>query len=207
MTTSESNLRSRPDWRGPILQARRLLFACLLAMGLTHPLAAQALLDGTVVAGASQTLHDLRGFRYGSLEYRLPLKWPRLSVLTGLEWNGDDRYATVGVFLTLAEGRRFRLGIGSGPGFMNRGKSLLGSELEFRSFAELQLLISPRFSWGVDICHYSNGGISAVNPGAESVRFFLAWKLGRPAVDSRTDELHCSQSFRPQLARPFTLLH
>lgn len=207
MTRNEQSVRSRTGQLWPVPYVRRLFGACLLAVGLAHPLSAQVLLDGTVAAGFSQTLHDLEGFRYGSLEYRLPLKWERVSVLAGFEWNGDDRYATVGVFLTLAEGRRFRLGIGSGPGFMNNGKSLLGSELEFRSFAELQLLISPRFSWGLDICHYSNGGISAVNPGAESVRLFLAWKLGRAAVERRSDESQSLLSFRPLSARPFTPPH
>ena len=183
---------------------KRLFLAGLLAIWLTQAPSAQGLHDGTVLAGGSQSIHDLEGFRYGSLECRFPLKWQRLSALVCLEWNGDDRYVTAGLFLTLVEGRRFRLGIGSGPGFMNNGKSLLGSEIEFRSFAEIQVLVTRRFVWGLDICHYSNGGISSVNPGAESIRLFLAWKLGRAPANRSADDLQCPMPLRPPSAISFT---
>ena len=194
-------------WGGMLRPLGSLLCAFILAQVLALPLYAQGLSNGTLIAGYSVTINDNTDFRYGSLEYRYQLKWQRLSILGALEWNGDNRYSTVGLFMTLFRGRRFRLGIGSGPGFMNNGKSVLGSELEFRTFAEFQVRLGSRFAWGVDVCHYSNGGISSVNPGAESVRFFIAWRLGRASPNICAGDSNRSLSWRSPSTSVMTLRH
>jgi hypothetical protein len=151
----------------------------LLSMGL--PVKAEERQPGTLVVGIATAVRTpsgrgLSGFDYGSLEYRITLPCERLSVAGSFEFSGGDRYVNVGLFFKILETDRFIVGIGSGPGFMKNGRFTLGNRLEFRSVAELQVKLGKRYRLGLDYCHYSNGGTGSINPGAESIRLFLAIK-------------------------------
>jgi hypothetical protein len=136
-------------------------------------------LESTILIGTSRTIRapgrDLSlGFFTGSVEYRVAFPYPRLSALACFEWRGSDRYFTAGLFFRILETDRFVFGVGSGPGFFDNGRFTLGSKLEFRSVAEVQIKLGRHYRLGLDYCHYSNGGTGSINPGAESIRVFLA---------------------------------
>lgn len=136
-------------------------------------------LESTFLFGTARTIRapereHSSGVFLGSLEYRLGIPNSRLSALACFEWRGSDRYITAGLFFKVFESDRLIIGIGSGPGFFNNGRFTLGNRLEFRSIAEIQIKLSRHYRLGLDYCHYSNGGTGSINPGAESVRLFLA---------------------------------
>jgi hypothetical protein len=142
-------------------------------------LSAGETLESTFVFGTARTIRAPErehspGFFLGSFEYRLGIPNSRLSALACFEWRGSDRYITAGLFFKVFESDRLIIGIGSGPGFFNNGRFTLGNRLEFRSVAEVQIKLSRHYRLGLDYCHYSNGGTGSINPGAESVRLFLA---------------------------------
>lgn len=162
---------------------RRSGVARLAILGLAFLIGAQTLTAGerfqsSLLLGLGRTVRAPGPtISTGSLEYRYEFCPGRLSALACVEWNGGTRYASAGLFLKLFESDRLVLGIGSGPGYLNIGRFTLGNRLEFRSVAEIQLKLNNRCYMGLDYCHYSNGGTGSINPGAESVRMFLAIRL------------------------------
>lgn len=155
-----------------------LWIALIILLGIGSCLSAAEPNHGSLLVGiASSVRSPERAFSYGSLEYRYEFGSGKLSALTCVEWNGGNCYASVGFFFNIYQSSRFTVGIGSGPGFLNHGRFTLGNKLEFRSIAEIQMKVSRRCSVGIDYCHYSNAGTGSINPGAESIRFFIAIRM------------------------------
>lgn len=160
-----------------------LCFASVFALLSASPaLAAEKRLESDLLIGLARTVRapareSSSGFSLGSLEYRADFPNRRWSALACFEWRGSDRYLSAGLFFKIYESEKFIIGIGSGPGFFNKGRFTLGNRLEFRSVAEFQIKVSARYRLGLDYCHYSNGGTGSINPGAESVRIFFACHL------------------------------
>ena len=155
-----------------------LWIALIILLGIGSCLSAAEPNHGSLLVGmASSVRSPEHAFSYGSLEYRYEFESGKLSALTCVEWNGGNCYASVGLFCKLYQSSRLMVGIGSGPGFLNHGRFTLGNKLEFRSIAEIQMKVSRRCSVGIDYCHYSNAGTGSINPGAESIRFFIAIRM------------------------------
>ena len=169
----------RPWWAPSWLAALALGLA-LLSHGL--PLLAEEPSKGSLLLGVSHvtrlpwTSSDDR-FTFGSIEYRYPLPYERLSVAGSFEFRGGIRYYNMSLHFRVWENKRYLIAIESGPGWMNTGREFLGNRLEFRSLAELQFKLNSRQSLGIDYCHYSNAHTGSINPGTESVRFFWAIRL------------------------------
>lgn len=91
-------------------------------------------------------------------------------------WATDgSRFAGVGLLLNLDLDDRWRLTLGTAPGYYerNRGRDL-GSTVEFHSTAELSYDIGRRRRIALSIGHTSNGGLRGDhNPGTETL--MLSW--------------------------------
>ncbi len=162
-------------WTGPTPQLG-LLASALVALNSAHALkpAAAERLSGNLLVGAARTIRaPLSEATVGSLEYRCDFGSSRFSAFLCFEWLDGDRAASMGFFFRIYETESLLLGIGSGPGYFHNGKVTLGNRLEFRSVAELQFKLKNGNAWGIDYCHYSNGGTGSINPGAEALRVFL----------------------------------
>ena len=67
-----------------------------------------------------------------------------------------------------------------GPGlFFGHDKIELGNRVEFRSGLELAYGFQNNYRVGVAIYHLSNGGISSINPGTESIIMSLSIPIGK----------------------------
>ena len=96
------------------------------------------------------------------------------------EAGAHEAYLGVGLLFQWPLCERWVLGIGSGPGWYSNHRPLnLGSDLEFRSTAYLMYRMESGWRIGASVSHYSNAGLGTHNPGAESLRLFVAIPLGR----------------------------
>lgn len=119
---------------------------------------------------------------YLSLEFTYALDAKPWGFWTAAEVGPHEGYVGVGLYLQWAFARRWVVGISSGPGwFSDSGPIYLGSNLEFRSTAYLMYRLERGYRIGASLSHYSNAGLATHNPGAESLRVFIAIPLGRHA--------------------------
>lgn len=91
-------------------------------------------------------------------------------------WATCDGYAHgaflgAGALVRLDLARGLSLLAGSGPGFVtDEATSKLGFRFQFRSSVGICWKLSSRRSLAVTVSHYSDGGMSRLNPGVEGVR-------------------------------------
>jgi hypothetical protein len=119
-------------------------------------------------------------YGYGSVEVRRLLHtWGKVSLGYGgaLDVGTRDDYIgpNLAIFYHISD--RWEASLTSGPGWYSNHSLDLGSNLEFRSGVELYLLLNRGWRLDVGVFHYSNAGLHAYNPGAESVRFAVVIPL------------------------------
>src|SRR5690606_5766980 len=88
-------------------------------------------------------------------------------------------FAGVGLLYEASLSETFRLTIGSGPFYYHQGRGPdLGHDLEFYSFIEPSYVFASGARIGVRLGHFSNAGLSEVNPGTETVALLVSipWK-------------------------------
>ncbi|MET4805770.1 acyloxyacyl hydrolase [Limibacillus sp. MBR-115] len=97
-----------------------------------------------------------------------------LKPFAGLEVTSDGSvWAGAGLALDFKLGNHVALTLSSGPGYYSEGDGKdLGSELEFRSQAELSYIFDDKARLGVAVSHLSNAGIGDRNPGTEVLSLY-----------------------------------
>ncbi len=111
------------------------------------------------------------------LEWRSPQFWHALRGWSALNVATQGAYfAGAGLYYGFPLGRRWEIGVSSGPGFFRPDRRLkLGDSIEFRSLIEC----SYRFGSGQRVAlrfgHVSNAGFGRVNPGSEFLQ--VAYEL------------------------------
>jgi len=131
--------------------------------------------DLSVLAGAGvgNILDSPRG-GYVSFELRKPIIKHKDVILTGnvvLEGGDSEKYIGLGVSAEKRLSGRIKIAASTGIGRFSNINLNLGSKTEFRSGVDLFYRISRKVMLVMSFYHYSNGGISDYNPGAESVAF------------------------------------
>jgi hypothetical protein len=111
------------------------------------------------------TLHGLRG-------------WAALNVATQGAY-----FAGVGLYYGVPLGRRWQIGVASGPGYFRPDRRLnLGDSLEFRSDVECSYRLRHDQRIGLRFGHISNANFGRVNPGSEFVQITFQMPLERVAA-------------------------
>lgn len=91
-----------------------------------------------------------------------------------------DHFLGCGPIARVDLGRHFRLMVGTGPGFCsNDAAEKLGFRYEYRSSAYLCWKGPLGQDLALSVSHYSNGGMSRSNPGAEGVRVLYGFRIPR----------------------------
>ncbi len=151
-----------------------------------------AMVAGTARAAATATEHDqsLAVLGYGAtgifnaqkgtgalFEWRSPELWRTLRGWVSLNIATQGAYfAGVGLFYGVPLGRRWEMGISSGPGYFRPDRRLsLGDHVEFRSHLEIDYHLCSGQRIGLRFGHVSNGGLGRINPGSEFVQ--VAWQV------------------------------
>ena len=121
-------------------------------------------------AGAAQILDNNQEF-YWNVEYRPAFRFrhfgPWMSIGTGKD---DEFYAAIGVLLNFELGGGWVLTPSFGGGYYHASRGLdLGFDAEFRSAIELAKRFSNGHRLGVAFAHLSNGSLSDLNPGTETL--------------------------------------
>lgn len=110
-------------------------------------------------------------------EWRSPELWRSLRgwVSTNIATQGAY-FAGVGLYYGVPLGRRWEIGIASGPGYFRPDRRLrLGDSIEFRSHIEIDYHLRSGQSIGLRFGHVSNGGLGRVNPGSEFAQ--MTWQI------------------------------
>lgn len=110
-------------------------------------------------------------------EWRSPELWRSLRGWASLNIATQSAYfAGVGLYYGVPLGRRWEIGISSGPGYFRPDRRLrLGDHVEFRSHVECDYRLLSGQRIGLRFGHVSNGGLGRVNPGSEFVQ--LVWQV------------------------------
>lgn len=109
---------------------------------------------------------------YVSFELRKPIIKHKDVIFTGnvvLEGENDDKYVGLGVSVEKRLSGWILIAATTGIGRFSNIYLNLGSKTEFRSGVDLFFKISSKIMVVLSLYHYSNGGISDYNPGAESL--------------------------------------
>jgi len=98
----------------------------------------------------------------------------------GLDGAPRDHFLGFGPIAKVELSRHFRLMLGTGPGLCsNDAAAKLGFRYEYRSSAYLVWKRRGGHDITLSVSHYSNGGMSSRNPGAEGVRLLYSFPLPR----------------------------
>lgn len=152
------------------------LFAALASLSSLLAFAGDSLL---LTGGGVGNLRHSPRQGYASLEFTHTFGDSSWGLWTTADMSSDEAYVGGGLYLQWKFAGRWLVGIGSGPGWFSETGSLdLGSRLEFRSSGYIYYAVRDRFLVGLSVSHYSNGGAAPHNPGAESVRLFIAFSPG-----------------------------
>ena len=132
-------------------------------------------------AGAAQIFDSHQEFYWG-VECRPAFRCfhlgPWLSFGTG---KNHEFYAAMGVLLNLELGRNWMLTPSFGGGYYNASSGLdLGFDAEFRSALELARRFPNGHRLGLSFAHLSNGSLSDVNPGTETLGLNYSLPLDFP---------------------------
>ncbi len=85
-------------------------------------------------------------------------------------------YAGVGLYYGVPLGRRWEVGISSGPGYFRPDRRLnLGDSIEFRSHVECSFRLGSDQRIGLRFGHISNASLGRANPGSEFIQ--LTWQM------------------------------
>ena len=153
---------------------RRLIFtvwAAMLVSSISSVVFGQTDLYMLAGTGVGNILDSPRG-GYVSFELRKPIIRHKDVIFTGnvvLEGEKDEKYIGLGISAEKRLSSRIKIAISTGIGRFSNINLDLGSKTEFRSGVDLFYRISRKMMLVMSFYHYSNGGISDYNPGAESV--------------------------------------
>ncbi|MBZ0110937.1 MAG: acyloxyacyl hydrolase [Thermoanaerobaculia bacterium] len=112
------------------------------------------------------------------VEYR----WPNLSrgvyPLAGVMINTADAvHLRFGFGLNAEIADRWDVTLSGAAGYYHRGDSKeLGQGMEFRTAVDLSYEVSPRARLALTLGHFSNGGLSRLNPGVENLSLSLIFR-------------------------------
>jgi len=102
-----------------------------------------------------------------------------LGTWASLDGSERDDFIGVGPLVRASLGRKLTFLGGTGPGLCSDHASMrLGYRFEFRSSASLCWTLGRGRVVMVSLSHYSNGGMSHSNPGAEGIRILYGIELG-----------------------------
>lgn len=165
---------------------RRLIFAVWAAMlisSISSVVFGQTDLYMLAGMGVGNILDSPRE-GYVSFELRKPIIMHKNVIFTGnlvLEGEKDEKYIGLGVSAEKRLSSRIKIAISTGIGRFSNINLDLGSKTEFRSGVDLFYRISRKVMLAMSFYHYSNGGISDYNPGAECVALRIVIPLaGNP---------------------------
>ena len=119
---------------------------------------------------------------YVSFELRKPIIKHKDVIFSGnvvLEGEKGEKYVGLGVSAKKRLSGRVSVAATTGIGRFSNINLNLGSKTEFRSGVDLFYKISRKVMLVMSFYHYSNGGISNYNPGAESVALRVVLPLAR----------------------------
>lgn len=145
--------------------------ALAVLLALPSPLGAQEV-QRQVLVGAG-LLHLRRPPRsgYGSIEFEGISSNGWLGGWAAVDGKSSDTFLGAGALVRFPMGHDLFLLAGSGPGFVtDDATSKLGFRFQFRSTVGLCWKLSDRHSLTLSVSHYSDGGMSRINPGVEGVR-------------------------------------
>jgi lipid A 3-O-deacylase len=127
-------------------------------------------------AGAAQIFDSRQEFYWG-VEYRPAFRLVHLGPWLFFGTGRDATfYAAAGVLLDLRLGDRWVLTPSFGGGYYHAEEGLdLGFDMQFRSAIELAWRFRNGQRLGVHFAHLSNGSLSDVNPGTETLAF--TWSI------------------------------
>jgi hypothetical protein len=127
-------------------------------------------------------------------EWRSPELWRSLRGWAALNVATQGAYfAGVGLYYGVPLGRRWEVGVSSGPGYFRPDRRLnLGDSVEFRSHVECDYRLRSGQRIGLRFGHVSNGGLGRVNPGSEFVQ--LVWQVPLDRVKAALRRLRFQQS-------------
>lgn len=141
-----------------------------------------AISHGQTVIFGSGVLDALRETR--SVDFSFGYRWRRSGriqpQLLGT-WSTDgSRFVGAGLLLHATPARDWDVALGFVPGYYEREHGPnLGSSLEFFSSMEVSRSLRRGRRAGLQLGHISNGSFGDENPGAETIRLFLALPIGR----------------------------
>jgi hypothetical protein len=111
------------------------------------------------------------------LELRLRPRWQRIRPTLGILATADDTtFVRAGISRDFTL-RRWAANVGFAVGAYQQGDGkYLGQTLQFRSALDLSYALREDLRLGVAVSHLSNAGLSAINPGIETLALTLAWR-------------------------------
>jgi lipid A 3-O-deacylase len=124
--------------------------------------------------------HIGQPLRYG-IEYRSQAfsKWNVIPAIGYTKSEGGTRFLYASLLVDFSLSSRWIMTPSFGLGSFGDGKEIhLGKELEFRSGIEIAYRIHRRYRVGLALFHFSNGGLSEINPGTEALVFSIGIPLG-----------------------------
>lgn len=131
--------------------------------------------------GAAGVFSDRSPAVFGA-EYRFGENYRGIHPYLLAGWATDgSTYLGAGLFYQFVLSPRWRVTIGSGPGYYQRNRSPrdLGDTIEFYSNLELSASVWRDHRLGLSFGHISNGGLGNRNPGSETLRLVYVVPLRR----------------------------
>jgi hypothetical protein len=119
---------------------------------------------------------------FWGLEFRPGFRFHRIGTWfffgTG---EGETHYASAGILADFPLGERWMITPAFGAGYYREGEDglILGHETEFRSSLEVSWRFKNGHRLGLKFAHLSNGSLSDINPGTESLQVNWLIPLGR----------------------------
>ena len=147
------------------------------------------------LGGGGAEIFDSKQEAYWNVEYRPAFRFchfgPWFSIGTGKD---DEFYAAVGVLLNFELGGGWVLTPSFGGGYYHASRGLdLGFDAEFRSAIELAKRFPNDHRLGISLAHLSNGSLSDLNPGTETLGIVYSIPLDflfhRPAASVAAQNL------------------
>lgn len=132
----------------------------------------------TFYAGAAEICDSHQEACWG-MEYRPAARFyhvgPWFSIGRGKE---NEYYAAAGIFVDLRLGDHFAFTPSFGVGYYHEGEGIdLGYDMQFRSALEVSWLWGRGHRLGISLAHLSNGSLSDINPGTETLTLSYSFPL------------------------------
>lgn len=136
--------------------------------------------DTTVWAGAGfGPIRRFPGTWFGSVEVNHSFPGIPIQGWAAVDGSDKGRLLSLGPMVQIGLGGPWGAAVSTGPGWTSQNPGqMLGCRLEFRSSVYIYRRMKGNWQAGLSASHYSNGGISHHNPGAEDIRFLVGYRLG-----------------------------